>query len=68
MGTALINSMVMIQAVLNEPGHEKMCLMPYANNKDADQPAHPRSLISAFIVCCQDRMVPLVCISEISRF
>ena len=21
-----------------EPGHEKMCLMPYANNKGADQP------------------------------
>ena len=51
-----------------EPGHEKMCLMPYANNKDADQPAHPRSLISAFVVRCQDRMIPLVYISEISRF
>ena len=33
-----------------EPGHEKMCPMPYANNKGADQPAHPRSLISAFVV------------------
>ena len=33
----------------NDPGHEKMCLMPYANNKGADQPAHPRSLISAFV-------------------
>ena len=33
-----------------EPGHEKMCLMPYANNKGADQPAHPHSLISAFVV------------------
>ena len=50
-----------------EPGHEKMCLMPYANNKGADQPAHPRSLISAFVVRCQDRMIPLVYISEISR-
>ena len=29
-----------------EPGHAKMCLMAYANNKGADQPAHPRSLIS----------------------
>ena len=46
-----------------EPGHEKMCFMPYANNKGADQP----SLISAFVVRCQDRIVPLVCISEISR-
>ena len=55
-------------SVIIEPGHEKMCLMPYANNKGADQPVHPRSLISAFVVRCQDRMVPLVCISEISRF
>ena len=23
-----------------EPRHENTCLMPYANNKDADQPAH----------------------------
>ena len=45
-----------------------MCLMPYANNKGADQPAHPRSLISAFVVRCQDRMIPLVYISEIPRF
>ena len=34
----------------NELGHEKMCLMSYANNKGADQPVHPRSLISAFVV------------------
>ena len=45
-----------------------MWLMPCANNKGADQPAHPRSLISAFIVRCQDRMIPLVYNSEISRF
>ena len=38
----------------NWPGHVKMCLMPYANNKGADQPAHPRSLISTFIVHCLD--------------
>ena len=28
---------------LYEPGHAKMCLMPYANNKGADQPAHSLS-------------------------
>ena len=28
--------------------------MQYANNKGADQPAHPRSLISAFVVRCLD--------------
>ena len=37
-----------------EPGHEKMCLMSYANNKGADQSAHVRSLISAFVVRCLD--------------
>ena len=38
----------------------------YANNKGADQPAHPRSLISAFVVRCLDSTMPLVSISEIS--
>ena len=49
-----------------EPGHEKMCLMSYANNKGADQPAHPRSLISAFIIRCLDSIISLDSISEIS--
>ena len=40
--------------------------MPYVNNKGAVQPAHPRSLISAFVVCCLDRLIPLVSISKIS--
>ena len=47
--------------------HEKKNLfMPYANNKDADQPAHPRSLISAFAVRCLDSIIPVVYISEIA--
>ena len=41
-------------------------LMPYGNNKGADQPAHLHSLISAFVVCSLDRLIPLVSISEIS--
>ena len=45
-----------------------MCLMPYANNKGADQPARMRRLISTIVVRCQDRMIPPVYISEISRF
>ena len=49
------------------PGHAKMCLMTYANNKGADQPGHPRSLISTFVVRCLDSIMPLVSISEISR-
>ena len=39
---------------------------PYANNKGAYQPAHPRSLISAFIIHCLDSIIPLVSIPEIS--
>ena len=44
-----------------------MCLMSYANNKGADQPAHPHSLISAFIVCCLGSIISLDSIAEISR-
>ena len=44
-----------------------MCLMPYVNNKGADQPAHPGSLISTFVVCCLDSICTLA-VSKISRF
>ena len=42
--------------------------MPYANNKGADQPGHPRSLISFFIVCCLDSMICILSISKVSSF
>ena len=32
------------------PRREKTCLRGFANNTGADQPAHPRSLISAFVI------------------
>ena len=32
------------------PRHEKTCLRGFANNTGADQSAHPRSLISAFVI------------------
>ena len=32
------------------PRHEKTCLRGFANNTDADQPGHLRSLISAFVI------------------
>ena len=50
-----------------EQGHEKMCLMSYANNKGADQPVHPHSLISAFVVRCLDSIISLDSRTEISR-
>ena len=40
--------------------------LPYANNKGADQPVHPPSLISTFIVRCLDSTIPLVSIHKIS--
>ena len=42
-------------------------VLPYSNNKNADQPAHPRSLISAFVVRCLDSVIPLLAIYDISR-
>ena len=41
--------------------------MPYANNKGADQPAHPCSLIRAFVVCCPYSIIPILAKSKISR-
>ena len=41
--------------------------MQYADNKGSDQPAHPRSLISAFVVRCLDSIIPLLAIAKISR-
>ena len=38
----------------------------YANIKGADQPAHPRSLISAFVVRCLDSVMSLVSVIKIS--
>ena len=40
--------------------------MLYGNNKGADQPAHLRSLISAFIVRCLDNVMSLVSVTKIS--
>ena len=50
---------------ISEPGHVKMCLMSYANNKGADQPAHLRSLISTFVVHCLDSVMSLVSVTKI---
>ena len=40
--------------------------MSFANNKGADQPAHPRSLISVFVVRCLDSVMSLVSVTKIS--
>ena len=50
------------------PGHAKTCLMPYANNKGADQPAYPRSLVSTIVVRSLDSMIRILAIFKVSRF
>ena len=40
--------------------------MQYVNNKGADQPMQPCSLISTYVVCCLDSMISLVSILAIS--
>ena len=58
-----------VSVALNTFGsrHEKTCLMPYVNNKDAGQPAHLHSLISAFVVRCLDSIIPMLPKSTFSR-
>ena len=48
-----------------EPGHEKTWFMSYANNNGADQTAHPRNLMSAFVVRCLDSVMFLVSVTKI---
>ena len=40
--------------------------MSFANNKGADQTAHPRRLISAFVVRCLDSVMSLVSVTKLS--
>ena len=62
-----VQSSLAIMCKISELGHEKMCLTSYANNKGADQPAHLRGLISAFVVRCLDSIISLDSIAKISR-
>ena len=40
-----------VQTILSYgPRREKTCLRGFANNTGADQPAHPRRLINAFVI------------------
>ena len=57
--------------LIHGPQLEKTCLRGFVNNKGADQPMHPHSLISAFVICVLEsiksrllREKPLVSIAE----
>ena len=53
-------------AIMTGPRSEKPCLWRFVNNKDADQPAHPRSLISAFVIRFLESMISKLSTSKIS--
>ena len=48
--------------------HDKTCLRGFANNKRADQPAHVRSLISAFVIRFTESTVCKLPTGKISIF
>ena len=57
-----------LQCLIIGPQHEKTCLWGFANNTGADQPAHPRSLISAFVIRFLVSIISRLATSEISIF
>ena len=66
MYSVIISIFIFFFFIYIEPGHEKMCLTSHANNKGTDQPAHPRSLIIAFVFHCLDSIISPDSIAEIS--
>ena len=44
------------------------CLRGFSNNNGADQPAHPRSLISAFVIRLFESIISKLATSKISIF
>ena len=50
------------------PRREKTCLRWFENNTVADQPAHPRSLISAFVIRVLETIMSRLVSSAISIF
>ena len=47
---------------------EETCLRGFANNTGADQPAHPRRLISAFVIRLSRSIISRLATSEILIF
>ena len=50
------------------PRHKKTCLRECENNKGADQPAHPRSPISTFVIRLLESIISRLDSSEILLF
>ena len=54
--------------ISNGPRREKTCLRGFVNNTGADQPAHLRSLISAFVICFSESTISNLATDKISIF
>ena len=52
----------------NGPHRKKTCRRGFANNTGADQSAHPRSLISAFVIRLLESIIPRLAMNKISIF
>ena len=50
------------------PRREKTCLRGFANNTAADQPAHLRSLISAFVIRFMESIICKLATGEVLMF
>ena len=61
----LVSKFILI-IYINEPRHEKTCSSHMRTTKGEDQPAHPHSLISAFVVRCLDIITSFLAKSKIS--
>ena len=56
------------EGLIYGPRREKTCLPELVNNKNVDQPAHWRSLISAFVIRLLERFISSIATSEFSNF
>ena len=50
------------------PRHKKTCLREFANNTGADQPAHSRRLISAYVIRLLESIICKLATGELSIF
>ena len=55
--SSLLDYTLIVTQVLQFGHVMRKTVLPYADNKGADQPAHPRSLISAFVVRCLESII-----------
>ena len=67
-GYQLIKPSTSKERVKYGPQREKTCLLWFANNKGADQTAHPRSLIIAFIIHLLKSIISRLAMNKISVF